>query len=304
MLDYDLIGFQTKEDQKHFEDYVKNALGLPIINGRIKNGARFCRVATFPIGIDANEFAARAASASAIPDVARLHASLQGKLVIGVDRVDYSKGLPNRIRAFDRLLTLDPALKRQVTMLQIAVPSRGQIAAYSHLQAELASLVSDVNGRHGEVDWTPIRYLNKGFPQPVLAGFYRAAQVALVTPLHDGMNLVAKEYVAAQDPANPGVLVLSDFAGAAQELEAAVQVNPHDVDDVAQKLTLALTMPQDERRARWTVMMERLRSASVQSWFESFLSELRGTGFQPATRVQAAPTLPAIGADRRLGVRP
>ncbi len=167
--------------------------------------------------------------------------SLQGaKLVLGVDRLDYSKGLANRVRAFDRMLEIEPALKRNVALLQVAVPSRGNIRAYRELKAELAALVSEVNGRHGEVDWTPIRYLNKGFSQLTLAGFYRIAHVGLVTPLHDGMNLVAKEYVAAQNPFDPGVLVLSSFAGAAKELDTALLVNPHDIDGMARQIATAL----------------------------------------------------------------
>ncbi len=188
----------------------------------------------FPIGIDAEKFARQAAKAVSHPDVSRLRRSLNGeKLAIGVDRLDYSKGLINRINAFDRMWTAQPALARTVSLLQIAVPSRGGIEAYGNLQSELAKLVSDVNGRHGEVDWTPIRYLNKGFSQTVLAGLYRTAQVGVVTPLNDGMNLVAKEYVAAQNPADPGVLVLSKFAGAANELDTALLVNPHDIDGMA-----------------------------------------------------------------------
>ena len=141
-------------------------------------------------------------------------------------------------------------------MLQIATPSRGAIEAYGNLQNDLAKLVSDVNGRHGEVDWTPIRYLNKGFSQTVLAGLYRTAQVGVVTPLHDGMNLVAKEYVAAQNPADPGVLVLSKFAGAANELDTALLVNPHDIDGMARTIATALSMPLIERRMRWEAMMD------------------------------------------------
>jgi trehalose 6-phosphate synthase len=173
------------------------------------------------------------------------------------------------------MLLSQPALKRNVSLLQIAVPSRRQIKAYGQLHHDLSTLVGEVNGRHGEADWTPIRYLNKGFGQSTLAGFYRVARVGLVTPLHDGMNLVAKEYVAAQDSNDPGVLVLSEFAGAAQELDVALLVNPHDIDSMARAIERALVMSADERRERWTVMMERLRSNSVQTWFGDFLKALR-----------------------------
>ncbi|MFZ2159097.1 MAG: trehalose-6-phosphate synthase, partial [Bradyrhizobium sp.] len=237
MLAYDLIGFQTEHDCENFLSYVQSDLGLTVADGVVASRHGISRVAVFPIGIDPEKFAQQAAKAASHPDVSRLRRSLNGeKLAIGVDRLDYSKGLVNRINAFDRMWTLQPSLARTASLLQIATPSRGAIEAYGDLQSELARLVSDVNGRHGEVDWTPIRYLNKGFGQTVLAGLYRTAQVGVVTPLHDGMNLVAKEYVAAQNPADPGVLVLSKFAGAANELDAALLVNPHDIDGMARTI--------------------------------------------------------------------
>ena len=166
------------------------------------------------------------------------------------------------------------ALKRAVSLLQIATPSRGAIEAYGNLQSEVARLVSDVNGQHGEVDWTPIRYLNKGYGQAVLAGLYRTAQVGVVTPLQDGMNLVAKEYVAAQNPVDPGVLVLSKFAGAANELDTALIVNPHDIDGMARTIAIALSMPLTERRMRWEAMMAKLRGHTIQQWFADFTDAL------------------------------
>jgi trehalose 6-phosphate synthase len=275
MLAYDLIGFQTREDQLNFRDYVKQELGLAALGDVVRSGAHRSRLATFPIGIDVDDFANRAARAANRPDVARLRASLQNaKLVLGVDRLDYSKGIANRIRAIDRLLLAQPELKRHVSLLQIAVPSRGQIEAYRALKTELATLVGEVDGRHAEVDWTPIRYLNKGFAQSTLAGFYRMAHVGLVTPLHDGMNLVAKEYVAAQNPADPGVLVLSEFAGAARELDTALVVNPHDIDGMARAISTGLVMPLDERRERWQAMLAKLKASSIQFWFADFVQAL------------------------------
>jgi trehalose 6-phosphate synthase len=275
MLAYDLIGFQTDEDRRNFEDYLKHELGLAVIDETVASQWRLTQLATFPIGIDVDEFAARATKAIARPEVSRLRASLQGaKLVLGVDRLDYSKGLANRMLAFDRMLASEPSLKRAVSFLQIAVPSRGSIRAYRELKSELATLVGEVNGRHGEVDWIPIRYLNKSFAQSTLAGFYRAAHVGLVTPLQDGMNLVAKEYVAAQNPFDPGVLVLSAFAGAAKELDAALIVNPHDIDGMARQIAAALIMPLEERRERWRAMVGKLRSSPVQMWFSEFLQAL------------------------------
>jgi trehalose 6-phosphate synthase len=289
MLAYDLIGFQTRDDCDNFLGYLSSYLGLENEDGIVTSRHGKSRIAVFPIGIDAEKFALQAAKAVLHPDVSRLRRSLNGeKLAIGVDRLDYSKGLVNRISAFDRMWTLQPALLRTVSLLQIATPSRGAIEAYGNLQSELAKLVSDVNGRHGEVDWTPIRYLNKGFSQTVLAGLYRTAQVGVVTPLHDGMNLVAKEYVAAQNPADPGVLVLSKFAGAANELDTALLVNPHDIDGMARTIATALSMPLSERRMRWEAMMEKLRNHTIQQWFADFVDALQ------ATRVDADAAVAAI----------
>jgi trehalose 6-phosphate synthase len=298
MLAYDLIGFQTDEDCENFLCYIRTNLALPVHNGVVRSRHGRARLAVFPIGIDADKFARAAAKAVLHPDVSRLRRSLHGeKLAIGVDRLDYSKGLINRISAFDRMWTEQPALARTVSLLQIATPSRGSIAAYGNLQSELARLVSDVNGRHGEVDWTPIRYLNKGFGQAVLAGLYRTAQVGVVTPLHDGMNLVAKEYVAAQNPADPGVLVLSKFAGAANQLDTALLVNPHDIDGMARTIAVALAMPISERRVRYETMMEKLRSHGIQQWFADFVETLQESGSEKAA---AAPLIAEVPTLRSL----
>ena len=278
MLAYDLIGFQTEEDCENFLAYVECDLELAVRNGVVTSHHGKTRAAVFPIGIDPEKFAQLAAKAMTHPDVSRLRRSLNGeRLAIGVDRLDYSKGLVNRIKAFDTMWTQYPQLKRAVSLLQIATPSRGAIEAYGNLQAEVARLVTDVNGIHGEVDWTPIRYLNKGYSQAVLAGLYRTAQVGVVTPLQDGMNLVAKEYVAAQNPVDPGVLVLSKFAGAANELDTALIVNPHDIDGMARTLATALAMPLTERRMRWEAMMEKLRVHTIQQWFADFIEALQDT---------------------------
>jgi trehalose 6-phosphate synthase len=287
MLSYDLIGFQTDEDRDNFLGYVRENMDLAIRDDVVISRAGRTRAAVFPIGIDTEKFAQQAAKAITHPDVSRLRRSLNGeRLAIGVDRLDYSKGLVNRINAFDRMWTEKPQLARTVSLLQIATPSRGAIEAYGQLQSEVAKLVSDVNGRHGEVDWTPIRYLNKGFGQAVLAGLYRTAQVGVVTPLHDGMNLVAKEYVAAQNPSDPGVLVLSKFAGAANELDAALLVNPHDIDGMARTIATALSMPLTERRMRYEAMMKKLRGHSIQQWFADFVEALQGC---PAEHAVAEP---------------
>jgi len=278
MLAYDLIGFQIEADRDNFLGYVKTDLELAVDDDVVTSRYGRTRAAVFPIGIDTEKFALAASKAITHPDVSRLRRSLNGeRLAIGVDRLDYSKGLINRIRAFDRMWTANSHLARAVSLLQIATPSRGGIEAYCRLQSDVARLVSDVNGRHGEVDWTPIRYLNKGFGQAVLAGLYRTAQVGVVTPLHDGMNLVAKEYIAAQNPADPGVLVLSKFAGAANELDAAMNVNPHDIDGMARTIATAASMPLTERRMRWEAMMDKISDRTIQQWFADFIDALQET---------------------------
>jgi trehalose 6-phosphate synthase len=303
MLAYDLIGFQTHDDLANFSEYLTHELRLRSDADVFFYRGRAVRLAAFPIGIDVATFAERAMRAAARPEVARLRGSLYGrKLAIGVDRLDYSKGLPNRMRALDRMFELHPETRKRMHMLQIAVPTREQIGAYQQLQHELAALVGEINGRHADVDWTPIRYINKSFSQAALAGFYRSAEVGLVTPFHDGMNLVAKEYVAAQNPLDPGVLVLSEFAGAARQLDAALLVNPHDIDAMANAVMRALSMPIGERRERWSSMIECLKDSSLDAWFADYigaLEEVRAENASPVS-VQAPPTAP-VAADRSLG---
>jgi trehalose 6-phosphate synthase len=302
MLAYDLIGFQTDGDRDRFAELLRHDLRQASSGLVFRTRRGTCRLATFPIGIDVREFAASAEKASENPEVQRLRQSLDGaKLIIGVDRVDYSKGLPQRIQAFDRLLTANPKLRRQIAMLQIAVPSRSSIDAYRDLQYEVARLVGEVNGAHGEVDWTPLRFLTKSYGQATLAGFYRAAAIGLVTPLRDGMNLVAKEFIAAQNPDDPGVLVLSKYAGAAQELDAALLVDPQDVDAVARQIAAGLSMSRGERRARWQQMADRLSRGSIHRWFSSFLDELKSPRpIAVPLAAKVAPLVPSVQEDARL----
>lgn len=275
MLAYDLVGFQTVESRQNFENYLRHELGITADNDTVISESSRTQLATIPVGINVDEFAARAAVAVAQPDVLRLRASLKtSKFVLGVDRLDYSKGLTSRFRAFGRMLEIEPGLKRAVSFLQIAAPSRANVRAYRELKADLDALATDINCRHRQSDWTPIRYLNQEFSQLTLAGLYRTAQVGLVTPFRDGMNLVAKEFIAAQDPVDPGVLILSTFAGAANELDAALLVNPHDVDGMALQIAKALAMTIEERRERWQQMAAKLKHNSLQNWFSAFLDAL------------------------------
>ncbi|EIL92305.1 alpha,alpha-trehalose-phosphate synthase (UDP-forming) [Rhodanobacter spathiphylli] len=278
LASYDLVGVHTRRDLRALEDYFLHEAGAVMrLAGRMRmpNGRQF-RAGAFPISIDTRGIADVAAKAASIREITQLQHSLEGRaLIIGVDRLDYSKGLPQRFEGYARLLERHPELHQQVTFLQIAPPSRGAVLEYRAIRHELERSAGHINGKYATPDWAPIRYINKSFPHRLLAGYYRSARVGLVTPLRDGMNLVAKEYVACQDPADPGVLVLSRFAGAALELEDALLVNPADTEEVADALALALKMPLAERRRRWEAMMDVLRTNDITLWRRNFLGTLR-----------------------------
>jgi len=287
---YDLVGFQTENDLQAFRDYVEREAGGWIgRDGTIHAYGRSVRAGSFPISIDTRLVAARAARAASTRRAARLRDSLSDqRLVIGVDRLDYTKGLVHRFDAVERLLETNPLYRRAVVVLQIAPPSREDVPEYQRIRAELDARIGRINGRFGEPDHLPVRYINRSFRQETLFGFYRASRVALVTPLRDGMNLVAKEFVASQDPDDPGVLVLSRFAGAARELEAALIVNPFDVDQIADALHRALAMPVEERRDRYETMMAQLSAHDVHAWRDAFLDALQHPGGLFAARTAMA----------------
>jgi trehalose 6-phosphate synthase len=276
---YDLVGFQTETDSNAFCEYIRRETGGEIgENGVVRAFGREFRVGVFPIGIDTENVVRFAAGAADSRPTQRLKDSLGGRsLIIGVDRLDYSKGLVKRLEAFEHLLEDYPENRGHVVLLQIAPPSRSDVPEYQDIQHELEAMSGHVNGRFAEFDWVPTRYLNKGFNRRTLCGFYRISRVGLVTPLRDGMNLVAKEYVAAQDPKDPGVLVLSRFAGAAAELDGALIVNPYDTEEVAEAMQQAITMPLDQRRERWRAMYEVLKGNDVDHWRETYLTALANT---------------------------
>ncbi|WP_430391292.1 alpha,alpha-trehalose-phosphate synthase (UDP-forming) [Dyella sp. 20L07] len=274
---YDLVGLHTARDRRALEEYFLYEVGaLMRRDGRLRTpGGRDFRAEVFPIGIDTAHVADSASHAHEHEEIHDLRQSLEGRaLIIGVDRLDYSKGLPERFHAYARLLERSPELHRKVSFLQIAPPSRGGVPEYRQIRRELERSAGHINGMYAAPDWVPIRYVNNSFPHTLLSGYYRSARVGLVTPLRDGMNLVAKEYVASQNPDDPGVLVLSRFAGAAQELGDALLVNPSDTEEVAEALERALTMPLQERRARWRRMMDILERQDVTAWRNAFLQRL------------------------------
>lgn len=274
---YDVVGFQTDADAANFKDCLAYATAATISSdGSCRAYGRRFEIDSFPIGIDTGAFARAAKIAEAHVGVARMRESLGRRpLIIGVDRLDYSKGIPERIEAFSTFLERSPeAARRRPTLLQVTPKSRSEVPEYARMHRAIAELVGTVNGKRGDIDWTPVRYVNKAMSRTTLAGLYRLARVGLVTPLRDGMNLVAKEYVAAQDSENPGVLVLSQFAGAARELEAALVVNPYDTEATAAAIGQALAMPLDERKARWRSMMKVLQANTVDHWTSRFMAAL------------------------------
>ncbi len=273
---YDVVGFQTEADLFNFTSYIRRyARGQVHLDGTIKAFGHTLKAAAFPIGIDTDTVAVTAAEAALNINAMKLVRSLIGRgMLLGADRLDYSKGLDNRFLAYERLLETHPEARTRVTYVQIAPPSRSDVATYREIRQSLEGLAGRINGRYTEVDWVPLRYLNKSFARSDLLGFMRRARIGLVTPLRDGMNLVAKEYVAAQDPEAPGALVLSAFAGAAQELDGAVIVNPYDIDSIATGMHTALIMPEAERKERWDSMMVKVRENNVSTWRNNFLAAL------------------------------
>lgn len=274
---YDLVGFQSQTDHEHFCRYIqREAMAQDLGEGRWRVFNRSVQSGAFPIGIDVAEFTALTESPEGREMYERMRREYSCRmLLVGVDRLDYSKGLPQRIRSFRELLRSHPETRRSATLVQIASPSREDVSAYTDILRELESLCGAINGNYGDLEWMPVRYLHRTVARSRLPGLYRAARVALVTPLRDGMNLVAKEFIVAQDPQDPGVLVLSRFAGAAEQLPEALLVNPYDTEATATAIHLALQMPLEERRTRHRAMLETCRQYDVHWWCDSFLSALR-----------------------------
>jgi trehalose 6-phosphate synthase len=279
LIHYDLVGVQSERDAENLGQYFETALGATRRgNGVYECGGRRVQVRAFPVGIAARVYGRAARAAVRAPLATKLRTSLEGKqLILGVDRLDYTKGIPLRLQAFGQFLDENPSWNDAVTLLQLTPRSRCTVPEYAELEREVATLVGQINGSHAEPNWTAIRYVNKSYSRGVLAGIYRMARVGLVTPLRDGMNLVAKEYVAAQDAKDPGVLILSQFAGAAERMHGALIVNPHEPAAVAAALSQALNMPLSERIARWRQMYEEVITNDIDSWAADFLASLATT---------------------------
>ncbi len=277
LLSADLIGFQTANDLENFAAAANRLAGATRLTpGKLQLDGRRVRLSVFPVEIDAAEFVTQAEQAWRSGASERLRRSLLGqRLIIGVDRLDPTKGLIQRLQGYRRLIETRPDWRRNVTMLQIAAQSRQDVATYQDLRAAVDSEAGSLNSEWGEPDWTPIRMIARAGARDTVAGYMREARVGLVTPLRDGMNLVAKEFVAAQDPQDPGVLVLSRFAGAAHQLSSSLLVNPHDPDELAEALDQALTMPLAERQERWRLSWQSIESATPAAWGRNFLASLQ-----------------------------
>jgi trehalose 6-phosphate synthase len=281
MLSYDLIGFQIDEWLSSFLHYCEHELGAEVDaqSGRVTFGGRTTIARAYPIGIDWDHFQSQGETGEARQAQQRLLSSTRHRFaMIGVDRLDYSKGLPERIDGIGRFFDQHPERARELVFIQIAPPSREDVESYQQIRNTLEQKCGQINGARSDVDIVPIRYVNRGYSHAELFGFFRASKIGLVTPLRDGMNLVAKEYVAAQDPEDPGVLILSEFAGAARQLgvdgDGALLVNPHSPDSIARAIGRALDMTVEERRARHAAMIETVREDNVQSWTARFCAEL------------------------------
>jgi alpha,alpha-trehalose-phosphate synthase [UDP-forming] len=276
MLGSDLIGFHTRAYVNHFLTCCERILGLPVnrTRGEVLLGSRTVRVGSFPLGIDVKHFALVASSLKAQVRAQRIRRGLGSPfIVLGVDRLDYTKGVLERLLGFERFLEANPVYQKRVTLVLIAVPSRTKVAEYVALKRQLDELVGRIVGRFSTDGWVPIRYLHTQFGDSELVAYYRAADVALITPLRDGMNLVAKEYVASRLN-DDGVLVLSEFAGAAEELTEALSVNPYDLDEIAIRIKQAIEMPAAERAERMKALRAKVSRNSLEHWSQSFLGAL------------------------------
>ncbi len=279
LFDYDVVGFHTEEWLDAYREFAVEDLGAVWheADGVLTLDGKSVQLLNCPIGIDAAEFAEMSRGPTAQLAFRQMQESANGRvMMIGVDRLDYSKGLEDRFLGYERFLREHTEVRKEVFLLQIAPPSREAVETYQEIRTTLEGLSGRINGAYADVDWVPIRYVNQGYPRDYLAGIYRAARIGLVTPLRDGMNLVAKEYVAAQDPEDPGVLILSRFAGAAVQLREAVLVNPYSAEEMSDAIVTALKMDRPERIRRWRSMMNSVQREDVIWWRQKFTDALMG----------------------------
>ena len=277
MLDYDLIGFQTVRDRRNFIQCVRSLVPGARVNGRgqvaiVRTAEREVRAGVFPISIDFQEFAGLASSQGVAETAWLIHESHPNrKIMLGVDRLDYTKGIPERLLAFANALERYPELRGQLSLVQVVVPSRRKVEEYEALKQEIEQLVGQINGQFADMSWTPVHYVFRSLDRTELTAYYRTSEIMLITPLKDGMNLVAKEYCAASIE-NEGVVILSEFAGAAVQMrDGALLVNPHDIEGIADAIHQAFFMDQEERRSRMRRLRENVQRNDIFRWVDSFL---------------------------------
>lgn len=274
VLGADLVGFHTYDDMRHFLSAVSRICYYSNQQGRILKGRRTVVADSFPIGIDYDKYANQASDPVTLSKEVEFQTSLGGqKLILSIDRLDYSKGIATRLVVFDLFLEKHPEYLGKVSLLMLVVPSRDKVGKYKDLKEEVDLLVGRINGKYGKVDWTPVHYFYRSLPFDELSALYRMADVAMVTPLRDGMNLVCKEFVASKLD-QTGVLILSEMAGASKELSDAIIVNPNDKHEVAAALYQALTMPEDEQKKHMSVMQETIRKFNIHHWVQLFFTRL------------------------------
>lgn len=274
MLGADFLGFHTYDDMRHFLSSVNRLAGLGNSNGMIDVDNRKVMVDALPMGIDYDKYAQSAASPETLDREVRYRTSIgDQKLILSIDRLDYSKGIPQRLKAFDLFLTKHPEYIGRVSLLMVVVPSRDQVGKYVELKEEVDLLVGRINGQFSKIGWTPIHYFYRSFPLHALSAFYRMAHVALVTPMRDGMNLVCKEYIASKLD-KKGVLILSEMAGASKELSDAILINPNDLESMAEAIKKALSMPEKKQMAHMEVMQESLKRYNIHHWVQLFMERL------------------------------
>jgi trehalose 6-phosphate synthase/phosphatase len=300
ILGADLIGFHTHTYRDHFSSAILRVLGISTTGDRVHHAGRDIRLGVYAMGIDSGSFTALADDPEVTGEVDAMRAQARGeRILLGIDRLDYTKGIPRRLLAYERLLEREPSLRGRIRLVQLAVPSRDKVESYQQARAQVNELVGRINGTFGSVHWTPIHYVYRSLTQKQVVALYRSADVMLVTPLRDGMNLVAKEFVTCRTDED-GVLVLSEFAGAAAEMGEAVQVNPYDIDGVASGMAAALAMPDEERKLRMRALRQRIVLRDVHGWARTFVDALSGTQAveAPARELSTRETIDAIA--RRL----
>ena len=287
LLDYDLIGMHTRRYANNLMDSLSAEVPGALLGNSFTYGAQSVRVGVHPVGIDPGYFAGLARRPDDSPTSEFLRrTSARTMMVLGVDRLDYTKGVVQRLLTYEHLLEHYPGLRGKVTMIQISDPSRTRVPEYVKERQDVDQVVGRINGRFTEAGWVPLRYLYRSHPQAELVAFYREAHVGLVTPLRDGMNLVAKEFVASQ-VANPGVVVLSKFCGAADTMKEALIVNPYDIEGTAAAIMQGLRMPKRERERRWKALMQGISTNTAEAWCDSFLSDLARTTRGGASETKA-----------------